>query len=79
MKYGILAFIDDIICINNIIDWIYNCLCQSHIDADQIRSFEPYDDIYDFINLLRKDKSESSADDAMDKPNRPPMKNVGIS
>lgn len=78
MKHGILAFIDDIICINNIIDWIYNCLCQSHINADQMRSFEPYDDIYDFINLLRKDKSESSADDAIYKPIRPSIMNEGI-
>ena len=75
MKYRILAFIDDVICINNIIDWIYNCLCQSHINIDQMRSFEPYDDIYEFINLLGKDKAESCTDDAIYKPIRPSMMN----
>lgn len=78
MKYGILALIDDIMCINNIIDWIYNCLCQSHINVDQMRSFEPYDDIYEFINLLGKEKAESCADDTIYKPICPSMMNEGI-
>ena len=78
LKHGILAHIEDVMCINNIIDWIYNCLCQSHVNADQLRSFEPYDDIYEFINLLGKDKAESCADDAIYKPVRPSLTNEGI-
>lgn len=71
LKHNILASDHDIKCINNIIDWIYNCLCKSHVNADQIRNFEPYNDIYDFINLLGKDIAEPCADDTLYKPVRP--------
>lgn len=56
LKYGILASIDDVECINNIIDWIYNCLCKSNINVEQITDFEPYRDIYDFMDLLMREK-----------------------
>lgn len=52
MNNKILASDIDVSCINHIIDWVYSCLCKSNICTEQLKNFDPYHDIYDFIDTL---------------------------